>query len=486
LKRKTVTIAATVVAVVLAAAYPASSWFLGKRIETAHGEIVALIAARPDLKLVHHDYERGLFEASDTLTVEIPATPSVPAVADESRNAPASDAAPLRITFKSAIRHGPLFDSGALAAGSAVTVVEFDEPIRQKVQEAFGGKPALEIRTLYGLGNGGRFTIASPAFSVVLPGKPEARSATLSGDGLEITGELTRDAEQYSLRGTAPRFELAEAGGPRFALSGLAIEGRLQRLFPDEPLLYVGSKQFTLAGLEIDPGEDGGSKELPKIAITDVRFDMESGASGEFVDSTARIDVAGLRIEGQEYGPAAYGFSMKHLNARKLAALNREGMAFLDVKPETPQDQKRWMQALAPMREHIVALLLDDPVLSIDHLAFNTPGGEAKISASVKLVGTRAEDFKRPLILLAKLDVAADLVLPIPLVTALAAGDAEDEADAKERGRLAEQAIAGLVEQGYATDDNGIFKSRVTFLEGRLSLNDKPFNPLAMALELSR
>jgi uncharacterized protein YdgA (DUF945 family) len=487
LKRKTVTIAAAIVVVALAAAYPASSWFLGKRIEAAYGEIDAEIVARPYIKLISHDYERGLFDARDTITIEIPAAfpgmPFAPAAPEESP-------APLRLTFKTAIRFGPLFDTGALIAGSAVTAVEFDEAVRQKALKVFGGKPALEIRTLYGLAGGSRFTFTSPAFSVDLPGKTEDRSATLSGDGLEITGEIAQGGRQYSLRGAAPRFELTETGGRRIAWIGLSVESRQQRLLPDEPLLYVGPQQLTLDGLEIDPGEaldeDGDSKKLPKIALTDVRCDMETEASGEFVDSAVRISAAGLRIDGQDFGPAAYDFSMKHLNARKLMALNRESMAFLDTTLETPQDRKQLARAFAPMQEHLIALLLDNPVLSIDRIAFSTPDGEAKISASFKLNEVRAEDFARPLILFAKLDAASDLALPIPLVTALAASGAEDEAEAEERGELAEQTIARLVEQGYATTDDGIFRSRFAFREGQTSLNGKPFNPLTMALELSK
>jgi uncharacterized protein YdgA (DUF945 family) len=494
LKRKTVTIAAAVVVVALAAAYPASSWFIGKLIETAHGKIDAEIAARPYFKLISHDYERGLFDARDTITIEIPAAlsgaSSVPTVPEESPDAPEASPAPLRLTFKTAIRHGPLFDAGALVAGSAVTVVEFDEAVRQKALEVFGGKPALEIRTLYGLTGGGRFALTSPAVSVDLPGRAEDRSATLSGGGLEITGEFAQGRGQYSLRGAAPRFELAEAGGRRIAWTGLAVESRQQRLLPDEPLLYVGPQQFTLDGLEIDPGEapneNGSPMKLPKIVLTDIRCDMETEASGEFVDSAARISAAGLRIDEQDFGPAAYDFSLKHLNARKLMALNRASLAFLDAMPDAPQDRKQLAQAFAPMQEHIIALLLDDPILSIDRLAFNTPDGEAKISASVKLNDVRAEDFARLWVLFAKLDAAADLALPIPLVTALAASDAEDETEAEERGELVEQAIARFVELGYATADDGIFRSRFAFRGGQTSLNDKPFNPLAMALELAK
>ena len=41
--------------------------------------------------------------------------------------APAPALPPLRITLKTAVRHGPFPDFSAFAAGSATTVVEFDE-----------------------------------------------------------------------------------------------------------------------------------------------------------------------------------------------------------------------------------------------------------------------------------------------------------------------------------------------------------------------
>ena len=69
-----VTVAAAAVAAVIAAGYPAASWYLGQQIEATHAEIDAKIAAIPYLKLVRHDYQRGLFSADETITIEIPAS----------------------------------------------------------------------------------------------------------------------------------------------------------------------------------------------------------------------------------------------------------------------------------------------------------------------------------------------------------------------------------------------------------------------------
>ena len=505
---KNMKVAAAAVVVALAAAYPASSWYFGKQIEAAHAEMDAKIAALPYLKLVRHEYERGLFSASEVITVEIPTAmfrlpapqkkaaeetpapeivqetaPGAPVTAQPApASPPAAPLPPLRFTIRTTIQHGPLPGFDTLAAGRASSVIEFEEPIQKKVAEAFSGKPALDIQTLYDFQGGGHATITSPALKIVLPGHTENSQAILSGDGLEMVMEFTKSMEQYTLRGSAPRFELSEPSGPRMIMTGLRLESRQQRMFQDDPLLYSGSQQISLAELSIDPGTNDEQKKTQKVALKELKYDVQVPASGEFIDLIARFGATGVQIGEQNYGPANYDFSLKHVHARKLMALNRSLMA-LYTKPEVMQDSNLMMQALAPMKDQFIALLLDNPVLSIDRIGFRTPEGEAKLSASVKLIDAKAEDFSNPMLLLTKLEAAADIALPTALVSTLAGNKAEkeEEEEALLRKQKTEQTMANIVQQGYATLDGNLLKSRIAFKAGQLLVNDKPFNPLAMA-----
>ena len=474
--RQKITIFIAAVAVVVVAGYSASSWYFGKQIETAHQRIDTEIAALPFLKLVSHEYERGVFSASEAITIEIPAA----FIGMASAAASESAVPPLRLTLKSAILHGPIPGFSTFAAGSATTVVEFEKAIQEKVLEAFSGKPAAEIRSLYDFGGDGVAKLTSPAFKTTLPGKTQDQSATMSGDGLELSVAFVQGMTQYSMQGSAPRFEVAAADGLRLTVTGLRLEGQAQRLFPDEPLLYTGSQRYSLAGFEFDPGsnEDG-----VKIALKDIQYDVQTPASGEFIDLTAKVGAAGFSVDTQEYGPAAYDFSLKHLHARTLAALNRDLMT-LYAKPEVFQNQGQMLRAFAPILNKVNALLRDGLIVSIDRIAFRMPEGEAKLNATARLVDAKAEDFASPWMLIGKIDAASDLTLPTSLITTLAQAG-QDEEDAERRKQTVEQTITSLVEQGYATLDNGIFKTRVTFKEGQLQVNDKPFNPLSMALQAS-
>ena len=484
LPQSKVTVAAAAVAAVIAAGYPAASWYLGQQIEATHAEIDAKIAAIPYLKLVRHDYQRGLFSADETITIEIPAslfrmpTPQEPPAdpsATPPENPPAAPLPPFRLTMRTTIQHGPLPGFNSFGAGNASTVIEFDEAIQKKIAEAFGGKPALDIQTYYNFQGGGRGTVKSPPFKIVVPSEDKGSQAIFSGDGLEMDIDFTRHMQQYSMRGSAPRFELSEPNGPRMAMTGLRMESRQQRMFEDDPLLYSGSQQITLAEISIDPGQEDG----PKIGLKEIKYDVQVPAAGEFVDVIARMGAGTVQVGEQNYGPANYDFSLKHLHARKLMALNRSLMA-LYTKPELLQDQSQLLQAMAPMKDQLVALLLDNPVLSLDRISFRMPEGEAIVSASVKLVDVKAEDFANPMLLPAKIDATADIALPTKLLLTLAGGQAQSEEDAALLGQMAEQTLDNVVQQGYATLDGGLLKSRITFKAGQLLVNDKPFNPMAL------
>ncbi|MDR2451278.1 MAG: YdgA family protein [Candidatus Accumulibacter sp.] len=469
MKKKSIILAAA--AVVLAAGYAASSWYLGKRIETALAEIDARIIAQPWLSLVRHDYERGLLSARDTIVVDIPAAafrPAPPAGKESEQAVPASGQ-PLRVTLRTSVRHGPLPGFGAPAVATASTVVEFDEAVAEKVKEAFGGKPAVEIRSSYDFDGGGRSAITSPPFTIAVPGRVEGSRINLSGDGLDFAIEFSRGLAQYSLRGGAPRLEGVGADGARFTLSGLSVDGAQQRLFPDEPLLHTGVQKLSIVGLEIDPGP---GRERPKLALKDFTYDAEVSASGEHIDVIARFGAAGLVIDEQDYGPAAYDFSMKHLHARKFAVICRDLMD-LHAKAGMLRDRERTLRALVPLLSNLGALLLENPVLSIDRIAFRTPEGEAAASASVRLPDVGAEDLMRPWLLIGKIDAEADLALPVTLVKTLAlAGD-----ERRKRAETVDGAIADFVGKGYVAIDGGLLRSRLAFRDGSLTANDRQVWP---------
>ncbi|MFT3847130.1 MAG: YdgA family protein [Propionivibrio sp.] len=479
------TVAAASTVAVLAVGYPAAAWYLGAQIEKAHADVRAMIAAHPYLKVTNESYERGLFSASETTTIEIPDAlfNSSGGEVEEAEGSTAKQAppAPIRVTVKTAIQHGPLPGFSSLAAGSETSTIEFAEPLRATIAEAFGTDQPLDIRTTYDFQGGGRSTLVVLPFKLALPGDTPESKAMFSGERAEMVMEFSKGLADYTLRGTAPGFTIAEPDGLNMTMQGMAFDSQVKRIFADEPLFYSGSQKLTVAEVNVTPGAAEQTGARQKLVFKDIAYDVQMPVAGDFMDVVAKIGADAVQVGEQNYGPAHYDFSLKHLHARKLITLSR-GFAALYAKPEVFADRNLLLQALAPLQAPLFDLLTDGPAFSIDRLAFHTADGEASFNASVKLIDPKPDDFSNPLMLLAKLDAGASIALPNSLVNSLI-GNGDSEEETQSARQRAADTLAQFKQQGYITLEDNRLKSSVAFKNGELQVNGKPFNPMAAMLQ---
>ena len=524
--RNNLTTTAIAVAATLAVAYTGSAWYFGKQIEAAHRQIDERIADIPYLKLVRHDYDRTLFGASEVITLELaPAlfhlpknpkpvdddievdpvldmtedTESSPDSSDDlpiessldSANAPELIAAqpaaaaqeametsrpPVQISINSIIKHGPFPGFAGLGAGRAETTITFDEAIQKELDAAFDGKAALTASTLYEISGGGQSQISSPPFKTEQKLETTGKSNVFSSAGLEMSVRFTKDFAQYEVQGDAPRFEISDSTGAGIVVSGLRLEDKETRLFADEPLFYVGTQKLTLAELSVNAGEEN----IQKFSIKGFNYEIDSPLTDEHIDLNAKMGASEVLIGEQNYGPVHYDFSFKHLHAKKLAALYRKSLG-LYAQPDQMQDPAQIARMFEPLKEELFALLADNLVFNIERMSFHTADGDANLSASLKLNGAAPIDFASPLSLLPKVDFTADLAFPATLPALMQSGPTADEAEIAARKQAAEQSLAIFVQQGYATNEAGLVKSKIVFNGKELLVNGQPFNPLSLA-----
>ena len=489
--KKNLIIAAGVLAVL--AIYPASSWYFGKQTEEiVQQKMENFGKALPFIKQVQNDYEREFFSSRQTLAFEIPLpAPKAEESPDDDEESPDKAPAPrsmgsMRLIAKTDIRHGPLYEAGGFKAARATTVLEFDtlrfpgrpfdqetdKAIREKLRQAFGDKAIMTSQSLLDFGGGGHTTLTIPEFRFIFT--EAAEQATLSSSGLQLNAEFDKGMQRYSLRGTLPRItiESGQENKARATLSGFELSADQQRLFPDDPLSYTGPQKLSIAAINFESSKS----EVSKIALEKINMDMDTPVSGEFIDLIARLAVASLRVGERDFGPVAYDYSIKHLRARTLIDLNREFMTLWFANPEAIQ------QALSPIKEKSIALLLEEGArIAIDRLSFNLPEGELRFSASLGVVGARPDDFDNPFLLAGKLDASAELSLPAAAVETLLKlrNRRGHDAPTGAETRAAEERIANLVRLGYVNLDAGTLKSNLTLKAGQLTINGKPFNPLA-------
>ena len=106
----------------------------------------------------------------------------------------------------------------------------------------------------------------------------------------------------------------------------------------------------------------------------------------------------------------------------------------------------------------------------------HTVEGDPTLSARIKLAGVTADDFNTPMMLLPKIDFAADLSAPTRLIDTLLSGKAASEEEIAACKQAAEQAIASVVQQAYVSNEGGMLKTRITFSKGQLLANGPMIN----------
>lgn len=453
----------------LALSVPATAWLLGREIEAAHVEQFRRFAEQPLLKIVRHDFERGVFSSRETITFEF----GGPLLAEAPRKASTAMPDGLRFTLHNDIRHGPLPALSTFAAARVDSVFRFEGELQELAARLFGEQAPLQARTVYGFSGSGVATLSSPAArTTAQSGQDTPATARVDWGGMQFQVNFERGMARYTLTGGAPRLEIQTADGVGVALADLRLSADQARLIASEPLFYTGSQKFTIGRLQMQHAAEPDAA----ILFEQLGYDLTTPVSGDYLDIVARMAAQTLRIGAQEYGPAHYDFSLKHLHAPTLASLHRAANALYADPAAFAASQDNPAAILAPLAEPLTELLAHTPEVSIDRLAFRTPAGEASLAARARLDQARREELSDPQRLLGKLDASAEFSLPEALLAGLGHGQEDQDGNSAPTPRF-EQQLAAASDRGYITRENGQVRSRVVFTRGQLTVNGRPFHP---------
>lgn len=455
-------------AALIAIAYPASAWFLGTRVEARLDEQYRSFDQQPYVKLVSRDFQRGIFSSTEIATIELVGIDELTTLAqtgDSANGGETPPAEPIRITLRTEFTHGPFPGFSTLAAAVADSELVLTPEQQQQAKTLFGEQKPLQIHSEFRLLGGGVSTASSPAIAFDLPKTEEGKTSRASWGGIRMVVDFSSHMQRYTLQADAPSLEIRNEQGGLVQMNGLHLEADQQRLFDDEPRFYVGNSKMTLAQLSFNEGKDAEGVEKPAFLLKQLTYDAALPVNGEFIDLIGQIGVEVAQVGAQNYGPAHYDFSLRHLHARTLANLHRALLQwYADPSRRTTREPAAMLQSMAPLRDPALALLKFSPEIRVDRISFQSPQGEAKISASAKLGELKPEELANPFMLLGKLEASADIALPASLL-----GESAQTPQ-----------IAGLIEQGYVQQDDSMLRSKIGFSKGQLSVNGVPFNPQAV------
>jgi uncharacterized protein YdgA (DUF945 family) len=460
-----------VIVVLLLAAVPASAWLLGKRVESGFNEYYSQATTElPQLKILKRDYQRGFYSSTETVTFEFMGD-FIRALQGQAAEGTTKAAS---VTVRNHIKHGPFPGMSGFGAARIDTEIVLTDELKKEVAKIFGDKKPLEIQTLMGFGGGGTSTISSPSFNTTVPGSG-GQPVKVAWDGLKFTFDFTKGLESFVGQGGAPRLEVTE-GEKHVLVTGIKYQGNQRRIFKDEPWLFAGKQSMSVDEMQVTNPQDTEKS----IQFKTLSYDIDIAAKDDFIDISAKMGANALQVAKENYGPAQYHISFKHLHGRTLGKLYRAMMqVYADPKALLGANQAAVWK---PMQEHGMELLKHNPEFSVDRVSFKLGGSEAIITANAKLNGATPEDFGQMMALIPKLEAKANVQVPeamLPLLTKPQPGQDPDEQALRKQAM--EQQVAQMTQQGYVKREGGLLKSQIEFKAGQLTVNGKPFNPLGGA-----
>lgn len=456
--------------VAIALIYPAATWFSGQRIQAVLDEHYADMKSHPSLKVSERTYERGVFSSTEKVSFEM----AMP-VAAEDGTVQAGE--PLRMTISSRIQHGPVPGFETLAAAMLDSEVVLEGEVGAALRESLGGKAPLVARTVVKFDGGGHSAMTSPAFELAVP-DGTGQALRIGFSGLKADIDFSAGMRSYTMKGTADGLSM-EDPDMLIKLSGLVFDADQHRLFDDEAWLYAGKQRATVASMKAEAKEEGELGDT-RFELERLSYDIDMPGKGEYLDIKALMGTEVLRVADVDYGPAHYDFSIKHLHGRTLMDLYRKLLEISGDPAQLAQQTEDPAALFAPLAGPAMTLLAHDPEFSIDRISFTSPHGTAALSAEVSLKGVQPDELSNPLMLLAKLRASADLSVPQGLLLAFASNEAEDPEEADFAAAQLQQQLELLEAQGYLQRQGDQVKTSAAFSQGQLTVNGRPFNPLAM------
>ena len=472
------------IVLLLAAAYVAGAWYLGGRVEEAVAEPQKRLESMPYVKIVRRDFQRGLFSSEETVTYELfgdffraigQLQKNQGGVSRPDATPSAAAPKPLVLIGVSHIRHGPLPDGKSIAAAIIDTEFEVEDRLKPALKRVLGDKKAITVHTAIALDGSGESMVSSPAFVYASPANGNEPADEFNWGGVAATIHFTGGFTQQTMKGDAPKLEITSAvSGARALLTGMHFESSGKQVFPDESLIATGKAVVSVAEIAIDGPAIAGKA----IRIRNLGYQSSMAATGDFLDMAGQFGVAEITFGSADYGPAHYDFSLKHVHARTFAQIMR-AMLKINADPEaaSAKDPAVAMQALSGP---FIKLLEFNPELGIDRLGFRLPDGDVEVKARAKLIDAKAEDFKQPQLLMAKLSATAEITLPASVLASQFGMRADSPEALAAQTQMRQRQLAALIEHNYLQQDGALVHTKLDFANGQLQINGQPFDPAVL------
>lgn len=493
-----------VIAVLVGVVVSVAAWSGGAVTARLEQQAQELTKLSPNIKITKQTVERGLFQSTQQFTVQLGCVPPAAldaiaaagagALAPTSPATPAKAGAPIELSFRNVISHGPLPGFRGVGVAAIDSELLIPEAHKAQLQKVIGKQPLLRVHTTVGFGRDMVSDFTFAAFQYADPQQGSFGSKAVQG---RIMGKLPeKPTDASTMLVDIPGMEVSSRGP-----DGTNVLLKVGRMLSEttvaarvDPKLWLtpvkSSGVITSIDLSGSPGSSGGTA-LPTLrAHSDsIKFSSEStlvqglwSSHGEFSAKGKVNDVSLDKFEVSSSFKRVHAATYQHLLGTLFdTALSCEQPAGADT-----------MEALFPaLQKDLGQLMVHNPEYALDKLGVELLGKRAQLSYSAGTSGVTAADVTQPfpLLLAAKGYVRANVRVHTGLIEEIAHKVVSYDAPPGTATSVSPQTrsfINGMIDQfaqlGYLAREGNDVVASAAVEGGQMLLNGKPFSLPDLAL----
>lgn len=460
--------------VILVAFVLGGYYAMGLATERTMKSNIALVNTSAEVHVDIKDYKRGWFRSQANLhwVLHMPAQ-EISLTNNQSKKIPARD---LTFDMPLVISHGPIIFANRtvqFGLGYAHTDLPLPQEFLTEFDKLFAAestKPKPELSVFINYLNHSKMNFVLPEFTLIDKKEKDQRvewkgmevSAGLSGKKLDgdivITGFTVTDSKMNALIGKITMsYNLAKA--------------------PNN--LYLGDVSFAIPSISV--------KEADKtyFNLDNYTFYNKVDMKDNLLDYVLNMSLDKTVVLDKAYGPAHLDLMIKNIDADAAAKLND-----LAVQLQNAAD--------ADKQKISFAMLAQVPVLFSKGAQFEIARFDAKMPEGLvegkALVSLPKDPGMNPFAIMQKIKGNAELKIPVAVLKTLliqmnrsnnqaaqaAQGANATTAQQQAPDQLAEEQVKSMLQSGLIVQHDTDFMVQLSFENGQLMVNAKPFNPAMM------
>ena len=487
-------------AVLIAAGAVGTPYYLGSKAEQSLAVQHRALANTFFVEIVSHDYQRGIFQSTETTVLRIKPT----VLANLSRHMPDNIRTILEkpITLINHVKHQP-FANGWLPVRAVVdTDFQYDSAVQKTLARFFGNQTPVSLHNVIDLSGSGNMQIRIAPFDY-----EELSGIKLNWQGLTTDVAYQDQFSEYRTHWMVPALKatLADKGSlnaeqlditsiSRTASDGETILGQLQTTLGKFDVAWQNGVDYNIRlndlvnmvtdlqiGAFINPN---GTIAPNHISVRNLKYSTQiNEPKTGYLDTQGVFSFAQLQYGDNQYGPLNIDVAANHLNSGSLNALKSRWQQIISEKHS---DEEQRQLLLAAVRKEGAPLFTDNPIFLLKKFQFVTPTGHLNAQGKMQFNGLQQSDLNNISPLIAKMQAELNLDISQKFIEEFAIAQlrnlftVEDSTSEQEQQDISDtirlltnNTLQDMTREGYLHQDNGSVKTQLLIANNLITLNNK-------------